>query len=92
MNRRWIAAGIVAAEIMLAGCAAHHEGHGCMSTTDNWYKPDRTRSQTAQEMTDCRRGHATCSDVFFEDCMKGKGYVWVDGTENPRNVKPPESN
>ncbi len=58
-----------------------------MSTTDNWYRPERTRWQTAQEMMDCQRGHATCSDVFFEDCMKGKGYVWVDGTENPRNVR-----
>lgn len=77
--------------VLIAGCAGPHGGHGCMSTVNNWYKVERTRWQTAIEFVDCsKRVGMICNGVIFEDCMIGKGYLWVDGMENPRDANKPK--
>ena len=76
---------------LLVACAGPHGGRGCMSTVNNWYKPERTRWQTSIEFVDCtKRVGMICNGIIFEDCMQGKGYAWFDGTENPRDANKPK--
>jgi hypothetical protein len=76
---------------LISACAGPHGGHGCMSTVNNWYKIERTRWQTSLEFVDCtKRVGMICNGVIFEDCMQRKGYIWVDGTENPRDANKPK--
>ncbi len=79
----------IALGLLMTGCAGRHGGHGCKSTVNNWYKPDRTRWQTSVELVDCikRGGGLICNGIILEDCMEQKAYIWVDGAENPRNLK-----
>jgi len=74
--------------LLVSGCAGPHGGRGCKSTVNNWYKPDKTRWQTSKDITRCVQFSGYfCNGERFENCMTELGYIWVDGTQNPRNIK-----
>ena len=77
--------------IGLSGCAGPHGGRGCMSTVNNWYKDGKTRYQTSQELVYCSlRCGTICNGAIIEECMFQKGFICVDGTENPRDLNKTE--